>query len=168
YLLASTASTPLYGKLGDLYGRKLLFQVAITIFLVGSVLAGLSQTMIALIAFRFVQGLGAGGLMVSAQAIIGDILSPRERGRYQGYLGAVFALSSIAGPLVGGFFVDNLSWRWVFYINLPIGLAALIVTSVVLDLPFARRPHAIDWLGASLLTSGICCVLLATSWGGVR
>jgi EmrB/QacA subfamily drug resistance transporter len=168
YLLASTASTPLYGKISDLYGRKRIFQAAIVIFLIGSVLSGAAESMTQLIAFRAVQGLGAGGLIVLAQAIIGDILSPRERGRYQGYLGAVFALSSIAGPLVGGFFVDNLSWRWVFYINLPIGLLALIVTSVVLDLPFARRPHAIDWLGASLLTSGICCVLLATSWGGVR
>src|SRR3954449_7011995 len=156
YLLASTASTPLYGKLSDLYGRKRIFQAAIVIFLIGSVLSGASQSMLQLIAFRTVQGLGAGGLIVLAQAIIGDILSPRERGRYQGYLGAVFALSSIAGPLVGGFFVDNLSWRWVFYVNLPVGLAALVVTSVVLDLAFARRPHSIDWLGATLLVGAVC------------
>jgi EmrB/QacA subfamily drug resistance transporter len=166
YLLASTASTPLYGKISDLYGRKAIFQAAIVVFLVGSALSGLAQSMGQLIAFRAVQGLGAGGLMALAMAIIGDVVSPRERGRYQGYLGAVFAVSSVAGPLLGGFFVDHLSWRWVFYINLPIGIAALVVTSVVLNLPFRRVQHAIDYLGAALLVAAVTCILLVTVWAG--
>src|SRR4029077_13843261 len=123
YLLASTCSTPIYGKLGDMYGRKPVFLAAIIIFLVGSMLAGLSETMVQLIAFRAIQGAGAGGLMVSAQAIIADIVPPRQRGRYMGLIGAVFAVASVAGPLLGGFFVDQISWRWVFYVNLPIGVA---------------------------------------------
>jgi EmrB/QacA subfamily drug resistance transporter len=166
YLLTSTASGPLYGKLSDLYGRKILFQAGIVIFLVGSVLSGLSQSMLQLITFRALQGLGAGGLMVLAQAIIGDILSPRERGRYQGYIGSVFAFASVAGPLLGGLFVDHLSWRWVFYVNIPIGIVALFVTSAVLKLPARQVQHKIDYLGSALMVSGIGALLLMTSWGG--
>ena len=166
YLLASTASTPLYGKISDLYGRKIMFQAAIVLFLVGSVLSGAAQNMGQLIGFRAIQGLGAGGLMAMAMAIIGDIVSPRERGRYQGYTGAVFAVSSVAGPLAGGFFVDHLSWRWVFYINVPIGLLALVVTSSVLRLPFVKRPHRIDYLGSALLVGAVTCLLLVAVWGG--
>jgi len=168
YLLASTASTPLYGKISDLYGRKTVFQAAIVIFLVGSALSGLAQSMGQLIAFRAVQGLGAGGLMALAIAIIGDVVSPRERGRYQGYIGAVFAVASVAGPLVGGFLVDHLTWRWAFYVNLPVGVAALLVTSVALDLPFRRSGHTVDYLGAALLVAGVTSVLLVTVWGGDR
>ncbi len=166
YLLTSTASAPLYGKVSDMYGRKIVFQFAIVTFLVGSVLAGMSQSMIQLIGFRAIQGLGAGGLIVMAMTIVGDVLSPRERGRYQGYIGSVFALASVAGPLLGGFFVDNFSWRWVFYINLPIGLAALFVTATVLDLPFRRVDRPVDYLGAGLLVGGVTSLLLVTVWGG--
>src|SRR5436190_15357814 len=166
YLLTSTASTPLYGKISDLYGRKKVFQAAIIIFLVGSALSGLSQNIGELIAFRAIQGLGAGGLLTLALTIIADIVSPRERGRYQGYFGATFALASVAGPLLGGFFVDNLSWRWVFYINLPLGALALAVTSIVLDLPFKRQDHDIDYLGATTLVAGVSALLLVTVWGG--
>jgi len=166
YLLTSTVSTPLWGKISDLYGRKGLFQAAIVVFLAGSVLIGLSQDMNTLIAFRAVQGVGAGGLMALAQAIIGDIVSPRERGRYQGYIGSVFAVSSVAGPLLGGFFVDTLSWRWCFYINLPLGIVALAVTAVVLDLPYKRQEHKVDYLGAALLVAAVTPLLLALEWGG--
>src|SRR5438128_8193602 len=130
YLLAATITGPLYGKLGDLYGRKKVLQTAIVIFLIGSVLCGLAQSMAQLIAFRALQGFGAGGLMVTTLAVVGDIIPPRERGRYQGYFGGVFGVSTVVGPLLGGFFVDNLSWRWIFYVNLPIGLVALTVIAI--------------------------------------
>lgn len=166
YLLTSTTSTLLYGKISDLFGRRIVFQAAIAIFIIGSVLAGLSQSMMQLIIFRGLQGLGGGGLMVLPFAIIGDILSPRERGRYTGYLGSVFAFSSVTGPFLGGFFVDQLSWRWIFFINLPLGIAALVVTSAVLRLPFPRRQQKIDYLGALLVVVGVTCLLLVTVWGG--
>ncbi|HAX81041.1 MAG TPA: MFS transporter [Actinobacteria bacterium] len=166
YLLTSTASAPLYGKVSDLYGRKIVFQFAIVVFLIGSVLSGIAQSMEQLIVFRAIQGLGAGGLMVMALTIIGDILSPRERGRYQGYVGAVFALSSVAGPFIGGFFTDHLTWRWVFYINVPIGIVALIVTTTALNLPFLRQPHKVDYAGAGLLVSAVTALLLVTVLGG--
>jgi EmrB/QacA subfamily drug resistance transporter len=173
YLLTSTASTPLYGKISDLYGRKRVYMFAITMFLLGSMLAGLSQNMWQLIGTRAVQGIGAGGLMALTFAIIGDVVSPRERGRYQGYFGGVFALASVAGPLLGGFFTDahslfgiHTSWRWVFYINLPLGLLALVVTSIVLNIPIERREHHVDFLGAALLVAGVSALLLVTVWGG--
>jgi EmrB/QacA subfamily drug resistance transporter len=166
YLLASTASTPLYGKVSDLFGRKGLFQFAIVVFLVGSALSGLSQNMTELIVFRAVQGLGAGGLIALAMAIVGDVVSPRERGKYQGYFGAVFAFASVMGPLLGGLLTEHLSWRWVFYINLPIGAVALVVTTSVLRLPFRRMPHRIDVVGSGLLVAGVSALLLVTVWGG--
>jgi EmrB/QacA subfamily drug resistance transporter len=166
YLLASTVTAPLYGKISDLYGRKVVFQAAIILFLAGSILCGLSQNMGQLIAWRGLQGLGAGGLFVMAMTIIGDILSPRERGRYQGYFGAVFALASVAGPLAGGWLVDHVDWRWVFYINIPIGLVALFVTASALNLPFVRRDHPIDFAGAATLVVGVSALLLAMVWGG--
>jgi EmrB/QacA subfamily drug resistance transporter len=168
YLLASTISTPLWGKLGDLYGRKNLFQLAIIIFLVGSMLSGLSQNMIELIAFRAMQGIGAGGLMVGAQAITGDVIPPRLRGRYLSYFGAVFGLSSVLGPLAGGLFTQDLSWRWVFYINVPIGIVALFVIGTVLHIPVKKVQHKIDWSGISLLSAGVTAIILLTTWGGTQ
>ena len=168
YLLAPTVTTPLYGKFSDLYGRKIVFQFAIVVFLVGSALSGLSQNMDQLIAFRAVQGLGAGGLLALAMAIIGDVVAPRERGRYQGLFGAVFAFASVVGPLVGGVIVEHFSWRWIFYINIPIGIVALAVTTSVLRLPFRRQPHRIDYLGSALLVGGVSALLLVTVWGGAE
>jgi len=166
YMLATTVSTPLYGKLGDLFGRKRLFQVAITVFTVGSALCGMAGSMATLILFRALQGLGAGGLIVLGQAIIADVVTPRERGRYQGYFGAVFGATSVAGPLLGGFFTDNLSWRWVFVINIPLGILALVVTSSVLPASIRRASVSIDYLGAALLTGAISLLVLLTTWGG--
>jgi EmrB/QacA subfamily drug resistance transporter len=166
YLLAATVSTPIWGKLGDQYGRKIFFQAAIVIFLAGSVLAGLSHSMVQLIAFRAIQGLGGGGLMVGAQAIVGDIVSPRERGRYVGLFGAVFGVSSIVGPLLGGVFVDNLTWRWIFYINVPIGLIALIVVASQVPGTLSRVHHIIDYIGTSVLALAATSFILLTSLGG--
>lgn len=167
-LLASTASTPIWGKLSDLYGRKIMFQLAIGIFLVASVASGFAQNMGQLIGFRALQGLGVGGLMALSQAIIGDVVSPRERGRYQGYIGSVFGLSTVAGPLLGGFLVEHLSWRWTFWVGIPIGLVALVVTQRVLKLPFPRTRHAIDWLGAFFIVASVGALLLLLSLGGVE
>ena len=167
YLLTSTAATPLFGKISDLYGRRALFRAAILVFLLGSLLAGVAQTMTQLVAFRAVQGVGAGGLIALTQAIIGDVVAPRERGRYQGYIGAVFAASSLIGPFLGGFLVDALSWRWVFTVNLPVGAVALLVTSRALrKLPQRRVDRAIDYVGAALLVAAVSSLMLALVWGG--
>ncbi|MGI5375063.1 MDR family MFS transporter [Streptomyces sp. CA-251387] len=166
YLLASTAATPLWGKLGDQYGRKRLFQIAIVIFLIGSALCGMAQNMAQLIAFRAVQGLGGGGLMVLSMAIVGDIVPPRERGRYQGLFGAVFGASSVLGPLLGGVFTEHLSWRWVFYVNLPVGVVALAVIATVLRIPRKSTRHVIDYLGTFLIASVATCLVLVASLGG--
>lgn len=165
-LLTSTASTPIWGKLSDLYGRKVMFQSAIGIFIVSSLASGFAQDMGQLIGFRALMGLGVGGLMALSQAIIGDIVSPRERGRYQGYIGSVFGLATVAGPLLGGFLVEHLSWRWTFWVGIPIGIAALAVTERVLKLPFPRRRAAIDWLGALFIVAAISALLLMLSLGG--
>jgi EmrB/QacA subfamily drug resistance transporter len=168
YLLASTVTTPLWGKLGDLFGRKYLFQAAIVIFLVGSALCGIVDSMLQLIMFRGLQGLGAGGLMVLAQASIADIVPPRQRGRYQGYFGAVFGAASVIGPLLGGFLTDQLSWRWIFYVNVPVGIVALVVTTTVLPNTIAKAKPAIDYLGFAVLAAAISCLVLLTTWGGAQ
>ncbi|MYR46892.1 MDR family MFS transporter [Streptomyces sp. SID5910] len=166
YMLAATAATPLWGKLGDQYGRKRLFQTAIGIFLVGSALCGVAQSMGELIAFRALQGLGGGGLMVLSMAIVGDLVSPRERGRYQGLFGAVFGATSVLGPLLGGVFTEHLNWRWVFYINLPVGVVALAVIAAVLHIPHRATRHVIDYLGTLLIASVATCLVLVASLGG--
>jgi EmrB/QacA subfamily drug resistance transporter len=166
YLLASTVVGPLYGKLGDLYGRKRVLQVALVIFLIGSALCGLAQTMPQLIAFRALQGLGGGGLIVVTMAVVGDLVAPRDRGRYQGLFGGVFGVSVVAGPLLGGFFVDNLSWRWIFYINLPLGAVALAVIATAFKTRQVTQRHRIDWLGTVVLAAGLSGVILYTSLGG--
>jgi EmrB/QacA subfamily drug resistance transporter len=166
YLLASTVTAPLYGKLGDLYGRKRLLQAAIVLFLAGSALCGLSRDMTELIVFRAIQGLGGGGLMVTTVAVVGDIIPPRQRGRYQGYFGAVFGVSTVIGPLLGGFFVDNLSWRWIFYVNLPLGAVALVVIGAVFRSRGRTASHRIDVLGAAVLAGSLAAIVLFTSLGG--
>ncbi len=175
YVLGTTVSTPIWGKLGDLYGRKTVFLTAVVVFLVGSALCGMSGSaflggpddgMGQLIAFRAVQGLGAGGLMVGVMAIIGDLVPPRERGRYQGMIAGIMAIAMVAGPLVGGFITDHLSWRWAFYVNLPLGGVALVLLIATMHLPRYRTEHRIDWLGAGLLSVGITAIVLITTWGG--
>jgi EmrB/QacA subfamily drug resistance transporter len=166
YLLTSTAATPLWGKISDLYGRRKIFQVAIGIFLIGSVLCGLAQNMPQLIIFRAIQGIGGGGLFAIAFSAIGDIIPPRERGRYQGYFGAVFGVSSVVGPLLGGWFTDGPGWRWIFYINLPVGAVALLVISLTLKVQVPRREHTIDYLGAGLIVASVSSFLLYLNWAG--
>jgi EmrB/QacA subfamily drug resistance transporter len=168
YVLASTVTTPFYGKLGDMYGRKRLFVVAIVIFLVGSALSGLSQDMAQLIGFRALQGLGAGGLMVGAMATLGDLVAPRERGRYMSYMMVVMMFATIGGPLAGGFITDTFSWRWIFYINLPIGGAALIYMLAVLHVPARKVSHKIDYLGGGLLAVASVAIILFATFGGTE
>jgi EmrB/QacA subfamily drug resistance transporter len=166
YVLGTTVSTPLWGKIGDLYGRKNVFLTSIVIFLVGSALSGMAHSMGELIAFRALQGLGAGGLIVGVMAIIGDLVPPRERGRYQGFMASIMAVAMVAGPLAGGYITDHLSWRWAFYVNLPLGAVALLLLAFRLHLPKYRTEHRIDWTGAGLLAVGITALVLITTWGG--
>ena len=166
YLLASTVSSPLWGKLGDLHGRKFYFQAAIIIFLIGSMLCGIAHSMLTLILFRAVQGIGGGGLMVGAQAVIADIVAPRDRGRYAGFFGATFGAATVLGPLLGGFIVEYWSWRWIFFVNVPFGIAALVVTAAVLPGAGARVQHVIDYVGIITLTISASALILFTSLGG--
>ncbi len=166
YMVTATAVTPLWGKISDLYGRRLIFQAAIVLFLIGSLLSGLSQNITELIVFRAVQGVGGGGLFALAMATMGDVVPPRERGKYGGYFGAVFGTSSVLGPVLGGFFADGPGWRWIFYINLPIGIVALVITSVALRIHHVRRQHKIDYAGATSIVAAVTSFLLYTSWAG--
>jgi EmrB/QacA subfamily drug resistance transporter len=166
YLLTSAIVTPLYGKISDQIGRKKVFMFAIVVFLIGSALCGISQNMDQLVAFRALQGLGGGGLISLALSTVGDIVPPRQRGKYQGYFGAVFGVSSIAGPLLGGFFTEHLSWRWIFYINIPLGILAMVAISTRLHLPARQSTHNVDYIGASLMSASLVCLLLALTWGG--
>ena len=168
YVLGTTVSTPIWGKLGDLYGRKTVFLTSIVLFLLGSAACGFAQNMTELIGFRAFQGLGAGGLMVGAMAIIGDLVPPRERGKYQGQMAGIMALAMIAGPLAGGFITDHANWRWAFFVNIPVGAVALVVLLFKLKLPTYRTEHRIDWLGAGLLSVGITSLVLITTWGGTE
>ena len=168
YLLAQTVVTPLYGKLGDLYGRKKVVQSAIAIFLVGSALCGLAQSMEQLIIFRAIQGLGGGGLIVTTQAVVGDIVPARDRGRYQGIFGAMFGLASIAGPLIGGYFTTHISWRCIFYINIPLGFIAVFVLATTMPSVARRVKHSIDYAGAALLAAALSGVIIATDLGGIE
>ena len=166
YILSSTIAVPLYGKFGDLFGRKIVLQVAIVLFLAGSALCGLAQNMTQLVLMRGLQGLGGGGLMVISMAAVADVIPPANRGRYQGLFGGVFGLATVIGPLIGGFLVQHASWRWIFYINLPLGLFALLVIGAVFHSSNKRSQHQIDWLGAIYLSMALLCIILFTSEGG--
>jgi len=168
YLLATMVVGPIYGKLGDLYGRKVTLQAAICVFLIGSALCGVSQSMLELVLFRALQGVGGGGLVVTIMAVIGDLVPPRDRGKYQGFFGVVIGVSTIAGPLLGGYFVEHLTWRWIFYINIPVGLVALSVIAVAFKTPVKRSAMSIDYLGAVLLTATLTCVMMLTDPGGTQ
>ncbi|MEV6930443.1 MDR family MFS transporter [Dactylosporangium sp. NPDC051485] len=166
YVLGTTVSTPLWGKLGDLYGRKTVFMTSIVLFLIGSMLCGVATSMPQLIGFRAFQGLGAGGLIVGAMSVLGDLVPPRDRGKYQGQFAAVMAVAMVGGPLVGGFITDHANWRWAFFVNVPLGGAALVLLALRLHVPKRRTEHRIDWLGALLLSIGVTALVLITTWGG--